>query len=160
MLPRIPLRIVQLLSSGKGIVVHGLQAPLAYKYRELTVRSSASLTANGRRDVLAVRARGSKPVEVAIDDDVGGGIVEWRPERFALETVLQHERDARVNCRNLFEYAGHVCVDVVGAVCGESSRRSKACKVRVGCFVDWGKGEGVEVAGGLHESEDSVDCFE
>lgn len=92
---------------------------------------------------------------MGVDDDVGAGSVEWRPVLLTEEGILQHERDALVDLGDLLQAAIDVGVDPVGAVGGQTSRGSETRKV-VGWLVDWGDGEGVDMAGSLDEVQDAV----
>lgn len=157
-LPSEALGVEEQLPRGEGVVVLGLQRPLADERGELgrDGLEVGALAADGRGDVLRVGAGGGEVVDVAVDDQVLGGGEEGRPEVRALEVVLEHDGDALVEGLDLLEDTVHVGQDPVGAGVGETGGGAEAGEVSVGSLVDGAESECVLMPRVLEEFEDLV----
>lgn len=145
-------RIIKCLSVGKSVVVQTLKGPFADEDGELAVSATdlVGLTADCGGDVLRVSTCCGEEVDVGVDDEVCGGVVEGGPVLFGEEGVLQHQGDAFVDFGDAGEDAVHVRVDPVGSVGGQTGGRGEAGEVVRG-LVDGGDGEGVLAVGGFDE---------
>jgi hypothetical protein len=160
-LVRVDLGIVQSLSVVKSVVVKSLERPLSDKDRELaiTLTNVLGLATDGSRHVLRVSTGSGKEVNVRVDDEVSAGGVQGRPEHFAEEAVLKHERDSLVDLGNAGQDAVDVRVDPVDTGISQTSRGGKAGKVVAG-LVDGRNGERALAARSLDEVEDRVNSLE
>jgi hypothetical protein len=130
LLPCVALSVEKSLASDKSIIVHSLKGPFTNKNRELSLLGDeGSLTAHSGVNVVGVSASGSEVVDVRVEDDVGGGIIERSPEACTLETILDHEGNALIKLGDLLEDTIVVGVDPVRAVLGKASSRTEASKV-------------------------------
>jgi hypothetical protein len=98
LVPSVTLRIEEALAGVQSVVEHSLERPFTDENRELGLVAGdvGALAAYGGVDVVGVGTGGSEIVDVRVEDDVGGGVVEGGPVRGTHEAVLDHHRDALI----------------------------------------------------------------
>jgi hypothetical protein len=90
-------------------VALGIEEGLAGLQGELGLLGDVGgLTADGRVDVVGIGTGGSEVVDVRVEDDVGGCVVEGSPVAGAQEAVLDHHGDALVLQSHISTSAGVV----------------------------------------------------
>jgi hypothetical protein len=107
--PSVALGIEEGLAGLQGVVEHGLERPFTDEDGELGLLGDVGgLTADGRVDVVGIGTGGSEVVDVRVEDDVGGCVVEGSPVAGAQEAVLDHHGDALVLQSHISTSAGVV----------------------------------------------------